>query len=171
MLREQIIENLENTFSQYGFAQSSVAQLKDACNVSLRTLYKYFPSKEMMIIAALDNRHQRYLALLKSDLPNPGYASIFVIFNRLAHWLKNNTVNGCMSLNALAAFPENPEIKAAVMRHKKEVRVLLGIQSGQVALTDDLFLLHEAVSSSWATLGTKSLDSAQKMVKQLMAPC
>ncbi|MEF1262780.1 TetR/AcrR family transcriptional regulator, partial [Vibrio harveyi] len=40
MLKEQIAANLEQAFSELGFAEPSVAQLKAACGVSLRTLYK-----------------------------------------------------------------------------------------------------------------------------------
>ena len=64
MLREQIAASLEVAFSQQGFAEPSVAQLKTACGVSLRTLYKHFPSKEAMIVGALEYRHQRYLDFL-----------------------------------------------------------------------------------------------------------
>ena len=64
MLKEEIAASLELAFSHYGFAEPSVAKLKTACNVSLRTLYKHYPSKEAMIVAALQHRHQRYLTFL-----------------------------------------------------------------------------------------------------------
>jgi len=168
MLQEQIAASLEDAFSQYGFAQPSVAQLKDACNVSLRTLYKYFPSKELMIVAALEHRHRRYIALLASDLPATDEARITVIFERLAQWMESSTVNGCMSLNACAAFPNNAEINQAVMRHKMAVRDLLGEQSGQPSLANELFLLHEGVASSWSSLGVQSHHSAQTLINKLL---
>lgn len=168
MIKTQIASNLETAFSQSGFAQPSVAQLKTACNVSLRTLYKYFPSKELMIIAALDHRHHRYLELLSHDLPAAGIDSIMCIFERLAHWMENHANNGCMSLNALAAFPNNDEIKQAVNGHKKQLMQLLAQQSMQPNLANELFILHEGVSNSWATLGRHSFHSAEKIIKQLM---
>ena len=168
MLQDQIAASLENAFSEYGFAQPSVAQLKDACNVSLRTLYKYFPSKEAMIVAALEHRQRRYITLLENDLPATAEARITVIFARLAAWMENSAVNGCMSLNACAAFPNNAEIKQAVMRHKMEVRELLAAQSDQPALANQLFLIHEGVASSWASLEQQSLHSAQAVINTLM---
>jgi len=168
MLQQQIAASLESAFSEYGFAQPSVAQLKGACHVSLRTLYRYFPSKELMIIAALDHRQKRYLAILSDDLPAVGKERVLAIFDRLAQWMASSAVNGCMSLNALATFPDNAEIKQAVLRHKMEVRDLLGVQSGNPAIANELFLLHEGVSNSWPTMGKQSLISAQHMIKTLM---
>ena len=112
MLKEQIAASLEIAFSQHGFAEQSVAQLKTACNVSLRTLYKHYTSKEMMIVAALEHCHQRYLQFLASGHATSGEQRILDIFDKLNDWMKTFAPNGCMSMNALAAFPENVEIKS-----------------------------------------------------------
>ncbi|WOT05790.1 TetR/AcrR family transcriptional regulator [Shewanella youngdeokensis] len=168
MLKTQIAESLEIAFSQYGFAEPSVSKLKDACNVSLRTLYKYFPSKEKMIIAALDYRHQRYLAFLVKDLQGSNASKVLQIFAKLEHWMGSFAAHGCMSLNAIAAFPENNEIRDAVARHKHEVCQLLGRQSGRADLEKELFILHESVSSTWPILGKESVEIAQTMVSKLM---
>ena len=39
MIHDQIASSLEQAFSQHGFAEPSVAKLKIAAGVSLRTLY------------------------------------------------------------------------------------------------------------------------------------
>lgn len=167
MLREKIAANLENAFSQYGFAQPSVAQLKVACNVSLRTLYKHYPSKETMIIAALEYRHKRYIAFLLSESRSTGIEGILHIFEKLNQWMAEFAPHGCLSVNAIAAFPENKIMKEAVNRHKQEVRGLLDQLSQREDLSTELFLLHEGVSSVWPTLGNASVISAQKIIKQL----
>tara|TARA_R110002153_G_scaffold124543_6_gene270998 strand:- start:19314 stop:19838 length:525 start_codon:yes stop_codon:yes gene_type:complete len=167
MLKEKIVANLEKTFSQYGFAQPSVAQLKEACNVSLRTLYKHYPSKETMIIAALEYRHKRYIAFLMNGSGSTGIESILHIFEKLDRWMAEFAPHGCLSVNAIAAFPENKVMKEAVSRHKLEVRGLLDQLSQREDLSTELFLLHEGVSSVWPTLGKTSVISAQKIIKQL----
>ena len=83
MLKHQIAASLEQAFSTHGFAEPNVAQLKAACNVSLRTLYKHYPSKEAMIVAALEYRHQRYLDFLLNDNPHKGIESVIHIFQKL----------------------------------------------------------------------------------------
>ncbi|PTP44564.1 TetR/AcrR family transcriptional regulator [Vibrio splendidus] len=168
MLREQIAASLEVAFSQQGFAEPSVAQLKTACNVSLRTLYKHFPSKEAMIVGALEHRHQRYLSLLLEDSPRSGYQAVTHIFNKLQQWLEEYAPHGCMSMNAMAAFPDNELISQAVTQHKEQVRLLIGKQSLREDFATPLFLLHEGVSSAWPVLGEEAVASAQNMVTKLL---
>ncbi|MEZ8201737.1 TetR/AcrR family transcriptional regulator [Vibrio splendidus] len=168
MLREQIAASLEVAFSQQGFAEPSVAQLKTACKVSLRTLYKHFPSKEAMIVGALEHRHQRYLSLLLEDSPRSGYQAITHIFNKLQQWMEEYAPHGCLSMNALAAFPDNELINQAVIEHKKEVQALMAKQSQREDLASELFLLHEGVSSAWPVLGEEAVASAQNMVTKLL---
>ncbi|MEZ8351349.1 TetR/AcrR family transcriptional regulator [Vibrio splendidus] len=168
MLREQIAASLEVAFSQQGFAEPSVAQLKTACNVSLRTLYKHFPSKEAMIVGALEYRHQRYLDFLLETSPEKGLASVTHIFNKLQQWMEEYAPHGCLSMNALAAFPDNELINQAVIEHKKEVQALMAKQSQRDDLASELFLLHEGVSSAWPVLGKEAVASAQNMVTKLL---
>jgi AcrR family transcriptional regulator len=166
-LKAQIAASLEAAFSQYGFAEVSVSQLKTACNVSLRTLYKHYPSKESMIVAALTHRHQRYLTFLADPSVNDGKEAILAVFERLNHWMAEFAPHGCMSLQALAAFPDNLEIKAAVSQHKNEVRILLGQQAQRPDLATALLLLHEGVSNVWPILGRESIESAKFSIQQM----
>ena len=168
MLREQIAASLEVAFSQQGFAEPSVALLKTACDVSLRTLYKHFPSKEAMIVGALEYRHQRYLDFLLETSPEKGLASVTHIFNKLQQWLEEYAPHGCMSMHAMAAFPDNTLISQAVTQHKQQVRSLIAQQSLREDLATPLFLLHEGVSGAWPVLGEEALASAHNMVKKLL---
>lgn len=161
MLKEHIAENLEQTFSDFGFVEPNITQLKNACGVSLRTLYKYYPSKEEMIVAALEHRHQRYLEFLLDNSPKDGADAIAHIFNRLQEWMKSYAPNGCMSSNAIAAFPEHDVITQVVRDHKESVREFLGKQSLCENLASELFLLHEGAACAWPVLGSKSIDAAQ----------
>lgn len=167
-LKAQIAASLEAAFSQYGFAEASVSQLKTACNVSLRTLYKHYPSKELMIVAALTHRHQRYLTFLADSSINDGKEAILAVFERLNHWMAEFAPHGCMSLQALAAFPDNLEIKAAVSQHKNDVRLLLAQRAQRPNLATALLLLHEGVSNVWPILGYASIESAKLSIQQMM---
>lgn len=168
MLREQIAASLEVAFSKYGFAEPSVAQLKIACNVSLRTLYKHYPSKEAMIIGALEYRHHKYLSFLLNESSTHGVESVFNIFNKLGQWMKEHAPHGCLSMNAMAAFPDNLQICQSVKKHKEEVRQLLGHKSQREDLSTALFLLHEGVSSAWPLLREDAITSAQNVLLLLL---
>jgi len=168
MLKAQIAASLEQAFSKQGFAQPNVAQLKTACNVSLRTLYKYYPSKAAMIAGALEYRHQRYLDFLRNNAPVNSIDSAYYIFNKLEQWMQEDAPHGCMSMNAIAAFPNDPLIRCAVTEHKEQVRRLLGFLTQRDDLASAIFVLHEGVSSTWQLLGREAVTSAQNTLLQLL---
>ncbi|MGY3572308.1 TetR/AcrR family transcriptional regulator [Vibrio sp. SCSIO 43135] len=167
-LKQQIAQKLEIAFSQYGFAEPSVSKLQKSCDVSLRTLYKYYPSKEDMIAAALEFRHQRYLARLVSEPSMSGLAAINHCIEQLEDWMKNHAPNGCMSSLAIASFPENATIASVVSEHKQAVRRHLIELTGNTDTGNSLFLIHEGISATWPVLGSQSIDIAKAMITELV---
>jgi AcrR family transcriptional regulator len=168
MLTHDIAARLEALFSQRGFAEPSVSELKAAADVSLRTLYRHFPSKESMVIGALQHRHERYLAFLENDVPAHGAGALSHLYQRLAHWMQHEAPNGCMSVNALAAFPDNTDVRDTVLRHKREILQWLGDRSGQPTLATELFLIHEGASSAWLVLGRDAIVAARSATLTLL---
>ncbi|NLS14575.1 TetR/AcrR family transcriptional regulator [Vibrio sp. SM6] len=166
-MKNVIASRLEMAFSQYGFAEPSVNQLKDACEVSLRTLYKYYPSKEAMIVAALEYRHQRYVNLLLQDAPLPGYPAIIDIITKLAWWMEEFAPHGCLYSNALAAFPSDKTISERVEQHKWQVKRFVISQSGNPMLGDAIFLVLEGMSSTWPIYGSAAVESAKQAIALL----
>lgn len=168
MIQHQIAERLEQAFSRQGFAEPSVAELRNCSGVSLRTLYRYFPSKESMVIGALAHRHARYLEFLASGAPAPGAESLRHLFARLAAWMSAYAPNGCLSGSAFAAFPNNAEIRDAVRQHKADMIRLLANRSGRPAIAEALFLLHEGASAAWPLLGDDAIRAATAAALKLL---
>ena len=63
-MMSKISAGLERAFANRGFAEPSVEDLRDAADVSLRTLYKYTPSRAEMVLAALEKVISREAELL-----------------------------------------------------------------------------------------------------------
>lgn len=166
-MKQHIADKLEQAFSKLGFAEPSVAKLKDECEVSLRTLYKHYPSKEEMIVAALSNRHYRYLEFIEEGISENGSVAVSHIFEKLEIWMRTYAPNGCMSVSALNAFPANKVIHEAVTNHKAEVLNVFTKHIGCKQLATQLFLLHEGVSSAWPSLGDATLVSAKLVISTL----
>ncbi|QEA40338.1 TetR/AcrR family transcriptional regulator [Pistricoccus aurantiacus] len=168
MDKDRIAARLEELFSQQGFATPSVHDIKKASGVSMRTLYRHFPSKETMVIGALDHHHARYLDFLALDTPPRGTDAITELFQRLAQWMESNAPNGCLSMSAFAAFPNNTQVTASVKQHKHDMHRLLATLSGREDLAGELFLLHEGASTAWPTLGEEIIRTAQTAALKLM---
>ncbi|KAA3654156.1 MAG: TetR/AcrR family transcriptional regulator [Proteobacteria bacterium] len=167
-VQAQIAERLEQAFSRHGFAEPSVADLKAAAGVSLRTLYRHFPSKEAMVIGALAHRHARYLDFLADGLPPAGVGAVTHLFQRLGQWMAHDAPHGCLSMNAFAAYPGHPQIVAAVCQHKQDLIDRLAHLSGRPDQALALFLLHEGASAAWPVQGDQAIHAAQTAALQLI---
>ncbi len=169
-LPSQIAARLEACFVDRGFLEPGVDALRDAAGVSLRTLYKYFPSRDAMVVAALTHRHDRYLDFVEAGAPADGPASIEHLFGRIEAWMSGETASGCLFLHALAAHPSNDEIRATVARQKEATRSLLGRRSGRPDLADSLYLLHEGATAAWPILGHEAFRAARQTAVTLLQP-
>ena len=170
MLKSDIAANLEQAFSLYGFAEPSVAKLQKASGVSLRTLYKHYPSKEAMIVGALEHRHQRYLQFISEHAPAKELDFALHSLDKLKTWMSEYAPHGCMSMNAVAAFPDNTLITNAVKQHKEEVRQLFAQRTTVPESALALLIIHEGVSSAWAIFGQQAVDSAKLTISQIFTP-
>lgn len=165
--KEKIASCLEQTFADQGFAEPGVAELRASADVSLRTLYRYFPSKEAMVTGALDCRQSRYLSFLSDGEPQPGKDSILHLLHRLTEWMQTYAPNGCLSFNALAAYPGSSEIRNTTRRHKDEIIKMMSRRSGNPKIAKELFLLHEGVSAAWPVVGIQAILAAETIALKL----
>lgn len=152
--KQRIASDLERSFSAAGFAEQGVEALREQADVSLRTLYKHFPSREAMIIGALEHRDAAYADWLKGG-PETGAAHVLHPLVRLGDWLAEVANTGCLFLNAWAEYPDSAAIAAVVKDHKARLadgfrqrlaHVAPGHDTGHLAET--LFLLHEGMTQA-----------------------
>jgi len=149
VLHTDIASRLGAEFARFGFAATSVDQLRTASGVSLRTLYRYFPSREAMVLGALKVRHQTYLEGLQANAP-PGKAGVLALFQTSSDWLAKTEGCGCLFLRAKAEHAHNEDIAQLVAVHKQSVRDLISerltgliSQTSREGLTAQLFTLLE----------------------------
>ncbi|ASA54327.1 TetR/AcrR family transcriptional regulator [Vibrio gazogenes] len=165
--QEKIAAGLEQAFAEYGFTELGVDGLRDAAQVSLRTLYKYCPSKVDMIIMALEHRHARYLAYLFDDLPTQNQLVLDEIFARVDRWMRDNNSEGCLFHNAVVSHPNSEPIRRLFERHKKEVADKLAESTNLLAMREPLLLIHEGIVQSWLILGAQAISCAKTLISGL----
>lgn len=158
--KKQIAERLESAFAERGFAEPGVAELRDRAGVSIRTLYKYFPSRDDMILAALEYRHERYIDFL---FPEGGTLSLGETLARVGEWMKVKSSDGCLFHDAVAAHPENQELRRFLARHKEEVSGRLAECAGIAELKTILHLIHEGLVQTWPLEGEAAVKAAREL--------
>ena len=93
-IQNQIDAGLERAFAKHGFAEPNIETLRKATGVSLRTLYKYVPSRNVMILRALEHRHRRYMAHVFPKTKMQIRIPLATIVDRVAQWMKTETTHG-----------------------------------------------------------------------------
>lgn len=164
--KHRIASDLERSFAEAGFAEQGVEALRAQADVSLRTLYKHFPSREAMIIGALEHRDASYFEWLAGG-PQTGAAHVLHPLVRLGDWLAEVANTGCLFLNAWAQYPESEAIAEVVRAHKAKLADEFRIRLERVApgkatahLAETLFLLHEGMTQAARLQGRERATEA-----------
>lgn len=172
----RIARNLDRQFAEMGFATQGVEALREGADVSLRTLYKYFPSREEMVVGALEYRDAAYFDWISGG-PADGIDHVLYPLKRLGDWLEEVANTGCLFMNALAAYPESPAIRKAVLSHKSRLENAFRERLHHVApdrdtgeLAQSLFLLHEGLTETARLRGpAEATATAIRAARALLA--
>src|SRR5258708_38446986 len=72
LMRRQLSDTATEMFVERGFDAVRVAEVAEACGVSEKTVFNYFPTKESLVLDLPDAT----MAALRSDLAEPGVAPV-----------------------------------------------------------------------------------------------
>ena len=165
----RISAGLERAFASGGFAEPSVETLRAAAGVSLRTLYKYMPSRADMVLAALENRHRRYLSHVFDDLPDGLEDATDAILSRVGIWMAAEASHGCLFHAAVMADPNSEPLRGLLERHKAEVASRATAATGLVAAETELFVIVEGLTQAWPLRGEAAVRAAKRLTRALRA--
>ena len=163
--QQKIAAGLETAFARQGFTEMGVDGLRDAAQVSLRTLYKYCPSKEEMILLALEYRHNRYISFLFSHLQAESDNVTAAMFERVGEWMLENDAQGCLFHDAVLSHPGSHRIKAMYEKHKGELADRLEQISKLTGKAGQLLLVHEGIVQSWPILRHRAVEIAMSLLQ------
>lgn len=160
--KQRIAHDLHRQFAEWGFAGLGVEALREGAGVSIRTLYKHFPSREAMIVGALEHRDRAYFEWLEGG-PTHGIDHVLHPIVRLGDWLETVSNTGCLFMNAMAEHPDSDTIATVAKSHKARLADEFRLRLTRVAphrhtsgIADTLFLLHEGLTVVAQLKGSKA---------------
>ncbi|WP_068409458.1 TetR/AcrR family transcriptional regulator [Labrenzia sp. OB1] len=168
-LQTRIAAGLERAFAAHGFSAPNIEALRDAAQVSLRTLYKYYPSRNDMVLAALEFRHERYLEKIFSGLPAAPREALFEVIRRVGQWMESEASHGCLFHSAVAAAPENGALRHLLQRHKQEFAQRLAAAAKRPENEKELLLICEGLMQLWPLYRNEACESALQLAAALLA--
>ena len=162
--RQQIIQAACQIFYKKGFHACGVELLAQQAGVTKRTLYAHFGSKDALITAVLDYRHEQFITKMQSALnrqtnkrPDHAYLDFIVA------WTHEPNFSGCLFIHACAEFGDTQSApNQAAVAHKRQIRnilcerlITLGVENAQT-VADTAFLIGEGMIAV-AQTGQKNL--------------
>ncbi|MFC4347134.1 TetR/AcrR family transcriptional regulator [Kordiimonas lipolytica] len=123
--KDELIDKALEAFYRDGFHATGMDKLVAETGISKTSMYKYFRTKEDLILATLERRHERLTALLvdgpaaRADTPK---GQLVASFDALQEWIAGDDFNSCMFIKASSEYqdPSHP-IHQAAAAHKRSL--------------------------------------------------
>ncbi len=177
--REQLIETTLDLIYRDGCHATGVDRIVEESSVSKMTLYKYFHSKEELILAALRRRDEQFRNWFMREVVRRARKPerrLLAVFDVLESWIRSKEFFGCPFVNAAAEYTadEHP-IHAAAAEHKRlmlsfvcELAHAAGANDPKVLAQQLCLLLEGTAVTSYITGSGESLRSARTAARVLV---
>ncbi|MDX7986052.1 TetR/AcrR family transcriptional regulator [Xenorhabdus sp. 12] len=127
--RERILQVSHDLFYQEGIRATGIDRIIKEASVTKVTFYRHFPSKNDLIMAFLEYRHQRWINWFSTTLTTEMSVSgtlIKALPAALEKWFISPEFRGCAFINSAVEFSQAlPAISLAVQSHKQEMTEIL----------------------------------------------
>lgn len=120
--RERILRTAHDLFYLEGIRATGIDRVIAESGVTKVTLYRHFPSKNELILAFLNYRHERWMSWFDAALQRHGQAhpGTQALVPALAEWFAHPHYRGCAFINAVAEIgPALPEAVVCAQQHKQ----------------------------------------------------
>lgn len=163
--RDKIFAAARELFYREGFHAVGIDTIVATAGVAKTSLYRWFPSKDQLIVAVLESLHDEFWAQWESIAEkHEGNAreELLAQLGWIGKWITDPRSRGCPLLNAAAEFPEpSHPARAVVLRSKQLLRrrllqlsMAMGAGDPQL-LADQLTLLVDGAFADSQALGKK----------------
>ena len=182
--REHLLKTALQLFNRHGFHATGIDTVQAASGVSKTTMYKYFKSKDDLIHAVLELRHQQFgewfenrsQALYDERYASEQYGALYAMFDTLGEWFNSETFFGCNFINASAEYSDQLHpIHEYSAKHKLELAgfVKQHLETFDEKVRDELskeiLLLMDGAIVCAHTSGLKdSADRAKRMLTLML---
>jgi AcrR family transcriptional regulator len=159
--RKAAIDAADGLFYTRGIQAVTMDELRSATGISLKKLYSLFDSKEAILLAVLDHRHELWLsgitrAAAPMSTPRDKLLSIYDFLHEL---FTEGNFRGCGFINAFGELGATVPAVALAAREQKEsfqryVADLVGQAGATASLAAQLAILAEGAQTTAAISGS-----------------
>ena len=178
-LREKILHVATDLFQTRGINSTGVDTIVAVAGTTKMTLYKYFKSKEDLILEVLQQGHQDFQTWLNDNLNRSSKLpadKIQQLFDVIEEWVTSPDFRGMAFIKASAEFPnEESPIHKLSADHAKEFRNYIATLAVDAGITDSeslalqlSMLIEGAIQAEQMKRGSGAVKYAKKAAKILI---
>jgi AcrR family transcriptional regulator len=160
-VRDIIVDAADRLYYAKGIQSVGMDELRSAAGVSLKRLYSEFPSKEDIVLAVMERRHELWttgVSALVDDAETPR-DRLLAIYDYLAGWFSDDSFRGCGFINAFGELGGvSPSVATITREHKASfqdyVADLVADAGVPASLAPQLAILAEGAQTTAAITGS-----------------
>ena len=181
--RDRLLAAAAECFYDQGVNATGIDRITATAGVAKMSLYNNFASKDELVLAYLQARHDEWLDLYRRRLaaatdPRERVLAVFDAYVDHAEKAYENGFRGCGLLNAAAELPAGAPGRQVVRRHKEEVESLLATHIAELdtvphdrvqPLAEQLsFVLEGAMARAGLAGSSELLHHARDLALQVL---
>ncbi len=182
--KTHLLETAQDLFNRHGYHRTGIDKIMQASGVSKTTLYKYFRTKEDLVLellaqrsaAILDTMNMRVSDLVTGDEEASSRERVGAIVDVISDWVAGDAFCGCNFIRAVSEYePENEAITKLARQHKAAVKglireQLIGVPKAQCEqLAEDIMLIIDgAIVSAHVRERADAMASARRLINLLL---
>jgi len=147
--RERILDTAKRLFYRDGLRATGIDRIIAESGVAKMSLYRHFASKDDLIAAFLDWRHDHWMAWFTAAVDarlgrGEGLAAVAEV---LGDWFAQEDFRGCAFINAVAetGAGDDPRHRELAVRHKRALEDYLGEVAARLGLAAPGQVAQEAL--------------------------
>lgn len=176
--RERILQVASDLFYRHGIRAVGVEAIAEAAETNKMTLYRHFPSKDVLVaeyLRKVAGDVEGLWAKLEAAHPGDPLAQLHAWLKRMGEHLANPDQRGCAFCNAAVELPEQDhparrvieEFKRAQRKALARLCRAAGIERSDL-LADELFLLLEGARVSVQSTGREGVGAQFERMGEAM---
>lgn len=179
--RKRLLNAATELFYAHGVVGTGIDTITEHAGVARKSLYNNFSSKDELVLAYIQARHEEWLELYRARSHSAATAAervlaVFDAYSDHANAAYIHGFRGCGLLNAAAELPAGSLGRDEVRKHKEEVEAILlrelsSLSDGEAAATlaEQLsFILEGAMSRAGLEGSSRRLTHARTMAATLV---
>ncbi|SFQ58445.1 transcriptional regulator, TetR family [Pseudomonas sp. NFPP07] len=181
--RDIILDVTEKLIYKSGIAATGMDLLVKTAGVSRKSIYRYFTTKDELVVAALQRRDLRWMHWFRSEVDKAPTAAarLLNLFTVLGGWFASEDFRGCAFINTSGETgdPQDP-VRVVARAHKQKLFDYVfelckehasekpGTEDPQEQARQLLILIDGAITVALVMGDRSAADNAQCMARKLL---